>query len=67
MVPHSLPQLGHSKPGQWVLVHGATGGVGVATVQLALAAGLRVIGTAGTPDGHALLQSLGVEHGADGA
>jgi NADPH:quinone reductase-like Zn-dependent oxidoreductase len=35
------------EPGQTVLVDGASGGVGIATVQVALARGLRVIGTAG--------------------
>ena len=37
-----------AKAGETVLVHGATGGVGVAAVQLARAAGLRVIATGGT-------------------
>ena len=35
------------KPGETLLVHGATGGVGTIAVQVAVAAGLRVIGTAG--------------------
>ncbi|MBI4345234.1 MAG: NADPH:quinone reductase [Elusimicrobia bacterium] len=38
-------------PGETVLVHGASGGVGLAALQLARAAGLRVAGTAGTPRG----------------
>src|ERR1044072_6787478 len=37
----------NAKPGETVLVHGASGGVGTAAVQLARAAGLRVVGTAG--------------------
>jgi len=41
-------------PGETVLVHGASGGVGVAAVQIARAAGLRVFGTAGTAEGIAL-------------
>jgi NADPH2:quinone reductase len=42
-------------PGEAVLVHGASGGVGLAAVQIARAAGLRVFGTAGTAEGLALV------------
>jgi NADPH2:quinone reductase len=52
------------RPGQWVLVHGATGSVGLAAVQLALAAGFRVIGSAGTQEGAQLLRDQGVAHSA---
>jgi NADPH2:quinone reductase len=41
----------HARPGETALVHGASGGVGVAAVQIARAHGLRVIGTAGTEQG----------------
>ena len=44
--------------GDTLLLHGASGGVGLLTVQLAVAAGATVIGTAGEP-GHALLRRLG--------
>src|SRR5690606_19698004 len=40
--------LGQLKPGQFVLIHAAAGGVGSAAVQLAALAGARVIGTAGS-------------------
>ncbi len=63
----ALFQKTHPQPGQWVLVHGATGGVGLAAVQLGLAAGFRVIGSAGTAEGAALLRAQGVEHGARAA
>src|SRR5215510_16268579 len=43
-----LLQRADAKPGETVLVHGATGGVGTAAVQLARARGLRVFGTGGT-------------------
>ncbi|NUT50586.1 MAG: NADP-dependent oxidoreductase [Saccharothrix sp.] len=46
------------RPGETLLVHGATGGVGTMAVQLAVAAGLRVIGTAG-PDNQEHLAALG--------
>lgn len=48
------------RPGQVLLVHGASGGVGQAAVQLARNAGLRVIGTAGEAN-HELLAELGAE------
>jgi synaptic vesicle membrane protein VAT-1 len=47
------------RSGQTILVHGANGGVGSMLVQLALAAGVRVIGTASAPH-HDALRALGV-------
>lgn len=49
----------HALPGETVLVHGASGGVGIAAVQLARAAGLTVIGTAGTERGRKLVAEQG--------
>jgi NADPH:quinone reductase-like Zn-dependent oxidoreductase len=46
--------------GETVLIHGASGGVGLMTIQLAAAAGARVIGTA-SESGHALLREFGAE------
>jgi NADPH2:quinone reductase len=46
-----LFQRADAKPGETVLVHGASGGVGTAAVQLARARGLRVLGTAGSDEG----------------
>jgi NADPH2:quinone reductase len=46
-----LFQRAEAKPGETVLVHGASGGVGTATVQLARARGLHVFGTAGSDEG----------------
>jgi NADPH2:quinone reductase len=48
-----------ARPGETVLIHGASGGVGVAAVQLARAGGLRVIGTAGTDKGLSLVREQG--------
>jgi NADPH:quinone reductase len=42
---------GNARPAETVLVHGATGGVGVAAVQMAHAHGMTVIGTGGTERG----------------
>src|SRR6202022_4063426 len=48
-----------------VLVHGASGGTGTAAVQLARAAGLTVIGTAGSEKGRALVTQEGAHHVLD--
>lgn len=56
----ALFQRAEVEPGEIVLVHGASGGVGLAAVQLSRAAGLIVIGTAGSEEG----RSLVIEHGA---
>ena len=61
----ALFQRAHAKPGETVLVHGASGGVGLGAVQLARAAGLRVIGTAGSEQGRALVQAQGAHHVLD--
>ena len=45
-----------------VLIHGASGGVGIASTQLARAFGLTVVGTAGTPEGGQLVQEQGAHH-----
>lgn len=48
-----------ARPGETVLIHGASGGVGTAAVQLARAAGLRVVATAGSDRGKKLALSEG--------
>jgi NADPH2:quinone reductase len=61
----ALFQRGAARPGDTVLVHGASGGVGVAAVQLGAAAGLTVIGTAGTERGRQLVREQGAHHVLD--
>jgi NADPH2:quinone reductase len=51
--------------GETVLVHGASGGVGIAAVQLMRAAGLTVIGTAGSEKGLKLVREQGAHHALD--
>src|SRR2546423_5801761 len=46
-----LPHKGHGQPGETPLLHGASGGVGIAAVQLGVAHGMTVIGTGGTARG----------------
>ncbi len=53
------------QPGETVLIHGASGGVGIAATQLARAHGLQVIGTAGTQEGRDLVLQQGAHHVLD--
>lgn len=62
-----LHHKAHARPGETVLVHGASGGVGIAAVQLAVAHGLTVIGTAGSERGRALVREHGAHHVLDHA
>jgi len=61
----ALFQRAKAVPGETVLIHGASGGVGVAAVQIARAAGLRVAGTAGTAEGIELALREGAHHAFD--
>ncbi|XP_076804759.1 quinone oxidoreductase-like [Clavelina lepadiformis] len=51
-----------AKPTDVVLVHGASGGVGLAACQLALSQGMTTLGTAGSEEGMEALRGLGVHH-----
>lgn len=61
----ALFQKAHAQSGESLLVHGASGGVGTAAVQLARAAGMTVIGTAGTDKGRALVAEQGAHYVMD--
>jgi NADPH:quinone reductase len=50
------------KPGEIVLIHGASGGVGSLAVQMAKGIGATVIGTASTEEGKALVKASGADH-----
>jgi len=52
----------HTKPGETVLIHGASGAVGTAAVQIARALGATVVGTAGTKDGMDVVSRCGAHH-----
>ena len=64
----ALIQRGQARSGESVLIHGASGGVGIAGVQLARAHGLKVLGTASTDAGRQLVMQQGAhqvfDHGA---
>lgn len=62
---YALFYRAHALPGETVLVHGASGGVGTAAVQLARSAGMRVIGTSSTEKGRALVREQGAHHVLD--
>ena len=62
---HALFNRAHGQAGDTVLVHGASGGVGIGAVQLARARGLTVIGTAGTERGRRLVLAEGAHHVLD--
>jgi len=61
----ALFQRARAVPGETVLVHGASGGVGVAAVQIARAAGFTVVGTGGTERGRKLASDEGAHHVLD--
>lgn len=56
---HALRQEANARAGETVLVHGASGGVGTASLQIARAMGLTVFGTAGTDKGLDLVKREG--------
>lgn len=59
---HCLREVGQVKPGETVLVHGATGGVGIPAVQLARALGATVIAATRSATKVDFLKSLGAHH-----
>jgi NADPH2:quinone reductase len=61
----ALFHRGSVRPGQSVFIHGATGGVGIAATQLAVARGAIVIGTGGTERGREVVKEQGAAHVLD--
>lgn len=57
----ALFQKAGGKAGETVLIHGASGGVGIASVQWAKNAGLTVIGTASSEEGKKLIEDQGAD------
>lgn len=62
---YGLEYLAHLGPGESVLIHSATGGVGMAALQIASRNGARIFATAGTEHKRDLLRAMGVEHVMD--
>jgi NADPH:quinone reductase len=61
----ALHHHAHARAGETLLVHGASGGVGLAAVQFALAMGMTVLGTAGTSRGMELIVKEGAHQAFD--
>ena len=59
---HALFHQAQARASETLLVHGASGGVGIAAVQIARAMGMTVIGTAGTDKGLELVRREGAHH-----
>jgi NADPH2:quinone reductase len=58
---HAIHHFAKARSGETVLVHGASGGVGTASVQMARAMGMTVFGTAGTDRGLELVKREGAQ------
>jgi NADPH2:quinone reductase len=61
----SVVQFGKLQPGEWMLVTGASAGVGVAAIQIAQVFGARSIGTSGSKEKLKKLQSIGLDVGIE--
>jgi NADPH:quinone reductase-like Zn-dependent oxidoreductase/acyl carrier protein len=62
---YALNHLGRLKGGERVLIHSAAGGVGLAAIQIATAAGAEIYATAGSEEKRAYLRDLGLKHVMD--
>ena len=56
---HNLFERADLKPGEWLLVHGGSSGIGTTTIQIARAMGVNVIATAGSDEKCAVCEELG--------
>ena len=62
---HALLQRGRLKPGDWVLIHGAAGGIGLPAIQIAKLYGANVIATASTEEKRTVCLEEGADHAID--
>ncbi|MCX7382425.1 MAG: NADPH:quinone oxidoreductase family protein [Alphaproteobacteria bacterium] len=62
---HALLQKGRMKAGDWVLIHGAAGGIGMAAIQIAKLYGAKVIATASSEAKRAACLAEGADHAID--
>ena len=62
---HALMQRGRLQPGEWVLIHGAAGGIGIPAIQLARLHGATVIATAGTEEKRQACLAEGADYAID--
>ncbi|MCP4696385.1 MAG: SDR family NAD(P)-dependent oxidoreductase, partial [Gammaproteobacteria bacterium] len=59
---YGLHYAARLQPGEKVLIHAATGGVGLAAIQVAQWIGAEIYATVDSPDKHDYLRSLGIKH-----
>ena len=59
---YALIELARMKEGDWVLIHAAAGGVGLAAIEIAKAVGAKIIATVGSKEKEDYVRSLGVQH-----
>ena len=62
---HALLQRGRLKAGEWVLIHGAAGGIGLPAIQIAKLYGANVIASASTEEKRAVCLEEGADHAID--
>jgi len=62
---HALLQRGRLAAGDWVLIHGAAGGIGLPAIQIAKLYGANVIATASTDEKRAVCLEEGADHAID--
>lgn len=62
---HALLQRGRMRAGEWVLVHGAAGGIGIAAIQVAKLFGATIIATASTEEKRAACLEEGADYAID--
>jgi acyl transferase domain-containing protein/NADPH:quinone reductase-like Zn-dependent oxidoreductase/acyl carrier protein len=62
---YAVQHQGRAQRGERILIHSASGGTGLAAIQVAQALGLEIFATAGSDEKRAFLRSLGVAHVMD--
>src|SRR5437588_3347300 len=62
---HALLQRGRMKAGDWVMINGAAGGIGIAAIQVAKLFGATVIATASTDEKRAACLEEGADYAID--
>ncbi len=64
-VLRALKECAQLKKGEWILIHSATGAVGLAAIQYAQYVGANIIATAGNDEKREVLRGLGIRYCAD--
>ncbi|MDC3955568.1 non-ribosomal peptide synthetase/type I polyketide synthase [Polyangium jinanense] len=62
---YAIHDLGRARKGESILIHSATGGTGLAAIQVSRMLGLRIFATAGSESKRSHLRSMGIEHVMD--